>query len=783
MSLSSARDACGRGRKRTEGAVVADIGVGEGIGRRRFLRGVALATGSAILGGTALRSVLAGAAAIPGPGPYGPLGAADANGIQLPAGFTSRLLATTGQPVVGSNHIWHAAPDGGACFPTPTGGWVYVSNSEVSSRGGGGAAALRFDATGALVGAHPILTGTTRNCAGGRTVANTWLSCEENGAGGKVYECDPLVAGQGVQRPALGSFNHEAAVEDPGTRAVYLTEDDPNGRLYRFVPTVAGNFTAGQLFAARVADGRLTWVATSAAGPDRQTSTTAFNGGEGMWIEGRTMYFTTKGDQRVWEVQLDTQTISVLYDGNATPTAALGGVDNCTVHSPSGDVFVCEDGGNMEVCLITAGARPADRVVAAFLRVVGHDTSELTGAAFSPDHTRLYVSSQRGGADGLGRTYEIRGPFRTAAVPPTVVTDTLVAAGSVWRYHDQGTDLGTAWRAPAYNDTTWKQGAGPLGYGDPVRTVIEGGALPAKPMTSYFRTTFTATAAHTNLTVRLRRDDGAVIHLNGVEVARSNMPAGTVTFATAALSSVNDAAETTINVIPIAATLLNGANVLAVEVHQFQASSSDLGFDLSLTGTRTVSPTPTTTTTVAPTTTSSTTSTTSTTAPPSATQTLVPLRSTWRYHDLGQNLGTTWRGTGYDDRGWKSGAGPLGYGDPVTTLLRAGTTETRANTCYFRTWFTGSTAHTNLTLLVRRDDGAVIYLNGVEVARTNMPTGAIAFGTRALSSVNDAAETTLYTIPISARLVEGRNLLAVEVHQFQQASSDLTFDLSLTGTR
>ncbi|MEY4231686.1 MAG: hypothetical protein RLZZ362_2535, partial [Actinomycetota bacterium] len=58
-----------------------------------------------------------------------------------------------------------------------------------------------------------------------------------------------------------------------------------------------------------------------------------------------------------------------------------------------------------------------------------------------------------------------------------------------------------------------------------------------------------------------------------------------------------------------------------------------------------------------------------------------------------------------------------------------------------------------------------------------------AFGTRALSSVNDAAETTLYTIPISARLVEGRNLLAVEVHQFQQASSDLTFDLSLTATR
>ncbi|MEX1105219.1 MAG: hypothetical protein WEB78_03385, partial [Ilumatobacteraceae bacterium] len=169
--------------------------------------------------------------------------------------------------------------------------------------------------------------------------------------------------------------------------------------------------------------------------------------------------------------------------------------------------------------------------------------------------------------------------------------------------------------------------------------------------------------------------------------------------------------------------------------------------------------------------------------PARVTQTLVPLRSTWRYHDLGQNLGTAWRGRTYDDRTWRSGAGPLGYGDPVTTLLRAGTTATRANTCYFRTSFLGSTAHTDLTLRLRRDDGAVVYLNGVEVARSNMPTGTISFGTRALSSVNDAAETAILTIPISARLIEGTNVIAVEVHQFQQASSDLTFDLSLTAMR
>ncbi|MEX1104673.1 MAG: alkaline phosphatase PhoX, partial [Ilumatobacteraceae bacterium] len=549
-------------------------------GRRRFIRGVALASGAAIVGGTALRSVLAAAAAVPGVGPYGPLGTADANGIMLPAGFSSRLLAVTGRPVTGSAHVWHAAPDGGACFPSPDGGWVYVSNAELNNFAGG-AAALRFDASGTLVGAHTILSGTSRNCAGGRTVANTWLSCEEVGSNSKVYECDPLVPGQGVQRPALGSFNHEAAVEDPVSRVIYLTEDDPAGRLYRFVPTVPGNFTVGQLFAANVTGGRLAWVPTTSTAPDRQTTTTVFNGGEGLWIEGRTMYVTTKGDLRVWEVQLDAQTISVLYDGNTTPGAALNAVDNCTVHAPSGDVYVCEDGGNMEVCLIATASGTADREVAAFLRIVGHDSSEWCGVAFSPDHRRMYLSSQRGGADGLGRTYEITGPFRTAVAQPTVVTDTLVAAGSIWRYHDEGLDLGSAWRAAGYDASAWKQGVGPLGYGDPVATVINGGALATKPITAYFRTSFTGSSSHTNLSLRLRRDDGAVVYLNGVEVARSNMPAGIITASTLASSSINDGAETTIHVIPVSASLVTGTNVLAVEVHQFQTASSDLTFDLS----------------------------------------------------------------------------------------------------------------------------------------------------------------------------------------------------------
>ena len=72
-----------------------------------------------------------------GPGPYGPLGGADALGVRLPAGFAARLIGMTGQVVAGTGYVWHGWPDGGATFATSGGGWVYVSNSELNGTRGG----------------------------------------------------------------------------------------------------------------------------------------------------------------------------------------------------------------------------------------------------------------------------------------------------------------------------------------------------------------------------------------------------------------------------------------------------------------------------------------------------------------------------------------------------------------------------------------------------------------------------------------------------------------------
>lgn len=172
-----------------------------------------------------------------------------------------------------------------------------------------------------------------------------------------------------------------------------------------------------------------------------------------------------------------------------------------------------------------------------------------------------------------------------ASVPVPVAPMTAAE----WRYRDDGSDLGVDWRSSSFDDTTWAAGMAKLGYGDPVKTTVSYGPRSSgKYVTTYFRHRFTVNnpAAFHRLTMRLLVDDGCVVYLNGVEVARRNMPFGEVDYRMFAASTVNDSDEGTYYSYAIPVTRLAvGVNVLAVEVHQADATSSDISFDLGLVGT------------------------------------------------------------------------------------------------------------------------------------------------------------------------------------------------------
>jgi uncharacterized protein len=371
------------------------------ISRRQLIVSGALAAGALAGSPRLLREALA-APARAGASPYGALGPPDANGLMLPPGFSSREVARGLSQVAG--YPWPVFPDGQATFPTANGGWILVTNSESLAVTGAGSSAIRFGPDGTIAAAYRILGGTNANCAGGPTPWGTWLSCEEHDSG-LTWECDPAGRLPAQPRPALGVFNHEAAAVDPVRKQVYLTEDKGDGGFYRFTPAAYPDLSEGLLEVAVVAAGNtVSWqevpnpTPTPAETPTRRqvSDMTPFDGGEGIWHDGGILYFTTKGDRRLWAYDAAAATLEIVFDHAAAPDSSLDAVDNVTV-SRAGEIFVCEDGGNMEIGLITPG-----REVSPFLRftgpahpVEGEFKSEVCGVVFDPSGSRMYCTSQR----------------------------------------------------------------------------------------------------------------------------------------------------------------------------------------------------------------------------------------------------------------------------------------------------------------------------------------------------------------------------------------------------
>lgn len=432
-------------------------------------------------------------------------------------------------------------------------------------------------------------------------------------------------------------------------------------------------------------------------------------------------------------------------------------------------------------------------------------------------------------------------------------TSSLIPTGASWKYLANGTNQGTAWRATSFNDATWSTGNAELGYGDGGEATIVsyGPSAFNKYITTYFRKSFTVTnpAAYTSLTLSLLRDDGAVVYLNGTQVAKSNMPSGTINYTTKASSNINGSGETTYyNFTPALSLLVSGTNVIAVEIHQVTKSNADISFNLSLTGTLAVTcgiPSSlasaainstgaslswgavsgatsynlryrlsgsTTWVTVSNSTTSklitglssgsiyeysvqaicatgsgsySANSTFSTLT--SGNDTLITTFSSWKYLDNGTNQGTAWMTPLFNDASWLTGNAELGYGDgdEATVVGYGPNSATKYITTYFRKSFNviNPAIYAALNLSVVRDDGIVVYINGVEVYRNNMPTGTIAYNTLAPVAAASTDESTWYNTTLNtSSLIAGNNVIAVEIHQQALTSSDISFKARLWGS-
>lgn len=419
--------------------------------------------------------------------PYGKL-IPDPEGVfDLPQGFTYKIISRAGDRMDDGFFVPHR-PDGMATFPGEKGRTILIRNHEVNSDaknsesafgndlemlnkldpgliydsgseqrfGKGGTTTVVYNTKTQEVEKQFLsLSGTIRNCAGGPTPWNSWLTCEEtielaDGSlkkdHGFIFEVPASAEGPVKPLPLkdMGRFNHEAVAVDPKSGVVYLTEDRHDGLVYRFIPNEPGNLAAGGKLQALVIPNKpaldtrnwdeqlvktgqvfdVSWIDmddVSAPEDDLRfrgfrMGAARFARGEGMWYGEDAMYFACTNGGKAEKGQIWKYTSSP-REGTRKETGEPGklelfvepndgnvidNADNLTV-SPWGDLIVCEDGaGSQNLVGVTSKGE---------IYKFGHNAlndSELTGATFSPDGTTLFVNIQH-----AGLTLAITGPWKT----------------------------------------------------------------------------------------------------------------------------------------------------------------------------------------------------------------------------------------------------------------------------------------------------------------------------------------------------------------------------------
>lgn len=427
--------------------------------RRAFLT----ATSAAFAGLLASHWVSEATAGPVSTGPYDALVPDPAGLLDLPPGFSYRVISRLGD-VMDDGWTVPDNADGMGCFDLGDGKIALVRNHELRGRqDAGGSIDSGYDRTPAgtvlpggtttqvldaasltTVRQFRSLAGTNRNCAGGTTPWGSWLSCEEDttrkgeGAGrdhGWVFEVPANSTGlvDPVPLTAMGRFNHEAAAVDPATGIVYLTEDRDDGLLYRFIPNEPGKLALGgklQALAIRglpdsrnrdMEAGRLSarkarairWIDLDDVESQQDNlrlrgaarGATVFARGEGIHMGDGELYFCctaggAAGFGQIFRLTPSSDTIELFFESRSKRQFNYG--DNLTV-APNGHLIVCEDQYTTIVDNHLRGITPDGKAYAlATLRV----QTELAGACFSPDGKVLFVN-----VFSPAKTLAITGPW------------------------------------------------------------------------------------------------------------------------------------------------------------------------------------------------------------------------------------------------------------------------------------------------------------------------------------------------------------------------------------
>ncbi len=376
---------------------------------------------------------------------------------------------------------------------------------------------------------------------------------------------------------------------------------------------------------------------------------------------------------------------------------------------------------------------------------------------YNEDFGALFIEADetRATFEFVTRARQVVDAFTIRRTDEPTLHENLVPAGAAWRYRTYGVDPGEGWTTAGLHDADWPSGNAPLGHGDgDERTILYGTPSDARGVSAVFRHAFEVEdpSRVVDLYLGVVRDDGAVVYLNGAEVLRANMPDGEISPSTWAPASVEGTRETGFfggTIDP--GLLVSGTNVVAAEIHQAQTGADDLSFDLVLDAI--------------------------------VGDVVLARGSSWHFYD-GPSAPDGWREPEFDDSDWAEGPGPLGYGEPdlATTISFGPDRNDVFVAAFFRRRFDvpDPAAADAIHMRLRRDDAAIVYLNGVEIFRSNLTQGEVHPSGLAASDVLEGVDSAwLETVIAPDAFVAGENVMAVEIRQASSSGRDLSFDLEL----